>query len=68
MKKALYYVLLSISYLISLLPFWVLYGMSDFLYLIAYRLWGYRKKLVRRHLAECFPEKSEDERRKIERE
>ena len=68
MKKALYYVLLSIWYLISLLPFWVLYGMSDFLYLIAYRLWGYRKKLVRRHLAECFPEKSEDERRKIERE
>ena len=68
MKKTLYYILLSIWYLMSLLPFWVLYGVSDFLYLIVYRLWGYRKKLVRKHLAECFPEKGEAERRKIERE
>ena len=68
MKKAHYYVLLSIWYLISLLPFWVLYGVSDFLYLIAYRLWGYRRKLVRRHLAECFPEMDDAGRRKIERE
>ena len=68
MKKTLYYILLSIWYLMSLLPFWVLYGVSDFLYLIGYRLWGYRKKLVRKHLAECFPEKGEAERRKIERE
>ena len=68
MKRALYIILFLVWYLISLLPLWILYGMSDFLYIIAYRLWGYRKKLVRRHLAECFPEKSEDERRKIERE
>ena len=68
MKRALYIILFLVWYLISLLPLWILYGMSDFLYIIAYRLWGYRKKLVRKHLAECFPEKSEDERRKIERE
>ena len=68
MKRALYIILFLVWYLISLLPLWILYGMSDFLYIIAYGLWGYRKKLVRRHLAECFPEKSEDERRKIERE
>ena len=68
MKRALYIILFLVWYLISLLPLWILYGMSEFLYIIAYRLWGYRKKLVRRHLAECFPEKSEDERRKIERE
>ena len=68
MKRALYIILFLVWYLISLLPLWILYGMSDCLYIIAYRLWGYRKKLVRRHLAECFPEKSEDERRKIERE
>ena len=68
MKRALYIILFLVWYLISLLPLWILYGMSDFLYIIAYGLWGYRKKLVRKHLAECFPEKSEDERRKIERE
>ena len=68
MERTLHDILRAIWYLMSLLPVWVLYGVSDFLYLIVYRLWGYRKKLVRKHLAECFPEKGEAERRKIERE
>ncbi len=40
--------------------------LSDIVYLIAYRLLGYRKKVVRRNLAVSFPEKSEKELRKIE--
>ena len=38
MKRALYIVLFFIWYLISLLPLWMLYGMSDFLYLKDCRL------------------------------
>lgn len=54
-------------YLVSLLPFRVLYVLSDFFYLILYRLIGYRKRLVRKHLASCFPDKSKEELRSIER-
>ena len=44
-----------------------MYFLSDIIYLIAYRLLGYRKKVVRRNLAAAFPEKDEEERRRIER-
>ena len=61
----MYYVVFGILYLISLLPFWILYGIADFLYLIMYRLIGYRKDIVLNNLANAFPEKTEKERRKI---
>jgi KDO2-lipid IV(A) lauroyltransferase len=41
--------------------------LSDILYLIAYHLVGYRRKVVRRNLAAAFPERDEKERLKIER-
>lgn len=40
--------------------------LSDIVYLVAYRLLGYRKKVVRRNLAASFPAKTEKELRKIE--
>ena len=40
---------------------------SDIIYLVAYCLLGYRKKVVRRNLAASFPEKGEQERKRIER-
>lgn len=40
--------------------------LSDILYWLAYRLIGYRKKVVRRNLAASFPEKNERELRGIE--
>ena len=45
----------------------VLYVLADFLYIIIYRVLRYRLKVVRRNLAASFPEKSEQERRAIER-
>lgn len=51
---------------ISRLPFWFLYGVSDVLYLIIYRLLGYRTKVVRNNLKNAFPKKSEKEIKKIE--
>jgi len=49
----------SILYLISLLPFPVLYAISDFLCLFVSQF--YRKKLVYDNLKSSFPEKSEEE-------
>ena len=67
MMKILYAVLYGVWWLFSLLPMRVHYVLSDGLYLVIYGLIGYRRKLVRRHLEDSFPEKSRDERLKIER-
>jgi len=55
-------------FLLSLAPFWILNGLSRFLYVIAYQLIGYRKSVVRSNLEKSFPEKSVAERTKIEKE
>ena len=67
MNKVVYYLVYVIWYLLSLLPFWVHYLFSDFVYLIVYRLIGYRVKVVRNNLTTSFPEKSEAEILQIER-
>jgi KDO2-lipid IV(A) lauroyltransferase len=55
-------------YLLSLLPFWFLYRISDLLFLLAYHAAGYRRKVVRDNLSLCFPDKSEKEIIRLERE
>ena len=51
--------------LFSKLPFFVLYGISDFVYFLIYRVIGYRKKVVFENLHNSFPEKSEEEIKQI---
>jgi KDO2-lipid IV(A) lauroyltransferase len=51
---------------VSLLPFGALYGVSDFLYVVLYKLVGYRTNVVRINLINSFPEKSQEELGKIE--
>lgn len=63
----LYYILYAIIYVLSLLPFRVLYVLSDGLYLLVYKLAGYRRRLVAKNLRESFPEKNEAELKDIER-
>jgi len=46
---------------LSLLPLSILYVLSDGLYLIIYRMLGYRKKVVVNNLRNSFPERSEAE-------
>ena len=67
MTNILYALVYAVWWLLSLLPFWVHYLISDGLYVIIYHVFGYRRKLVRKHLADSFPEKSEAERLKIEK-
>jgi KDO2-lipid IV(A) lauroyltransferase len=50
-----------------LIPFFVLYRISDLLYFILYYLIGYRKKTVRENLMKCFPKLNESEIISIEK-
>lgn len=52
---------------ISLLPFRVLYAFSDFLYLVLYRIGGYRRKVVQMNLKNSFPAKTAEELQTIEK-
>ncbi len=65
--KILYYIVLTVWYLLSLLPLRLLYVLSDCLFVLIYYVIGYRKKVVRENLASSFPEKSAEELRKVER-
>lgn len=51
----------------ALLPMRALYVLSDILYIIIYRIAGYRLKVVRRNMKASFPDKTEVELRKLER-
>ena len=53
--------------LLSNIPFRVLYALSDGLYYLLYYGVGYRRKVVRRNLTECFPEKELPEIKRIEK-
>lgn len=52
--------------LFAITPFFILYGISDFVSLLLYTL-GYRKKVVRENLKNSFPEKSGKEIKQIEK-
>ena len=61
-----YKIVYPIFYVLSLLPYRILYGISDFFYLIMYHIVGYRKKVVRKNLSSSFPEKTPQELKEIE--
>jgi KDO2-lipid IV(A) lauroyltransferase len=63
MSRFFYYLILKP---VSLLPFSALYMLSDFLYLMVYKLVGFRKKVVRKNIRNAFPEKSKKECLQIE--
>lgn len=67
MKIIFYYLSLPILYGLSYLPFWILYRISDGLFLILYYLIGYRKKVITTNLEKSFPEKTEVEIKQIRR-
>jgi KDO2-lipid IV(A) lauroyltransferase len=52
--------------LLSKLPFPVLHGLSNAASFFLHRVFGYRKRVVRENLRRAFPEKSEQERARIE--
>jgi KDO2-lipid IV(A) lauroyltransferase len=52
-------------WLISLIPMRILHILSEIIYFILYYVTGYRKKVVFENLKKSFPEKSEEEIKKI---
>ena len=63
-----YHIVYSVCWLVSLLPLWALYRVSDGLYYLLYHLVRYRRPLVRKNLTDSFPDKTEAEIIKIEKE
>lgn len=57
----LYGILIPISYL----PYPVLYFLSDVLYVVIYRMVGYRKKVVLQNIANSFPDKTHEQHLQI---
>jgi KDO2-lipid IV(A) lauroyltransferase len=66
MQLLFYIIIYPILWLISILPFPLLYLFSDFVCFVVYNLIGYRKKIVRENLALALPHLSEKERKTIE--
>jgi len=60
-----YYLVLPFIYLISILPFPLLYLISDGFYVLLYYVIGYRKKIVLANLRNSFPDKSDKEIKRL---
>ena len=67
LRKILYSPLDGILHLVALLPFRVLYFLSDCLFFLVRYVARYRVKKVKANIAASFPEKSEKERNEIVR-
>jgi len=61
MQLLLYYISLPFIYLISVLPFGMLYVVSDMLNLVLFGVIGYRKNVVLTNLKNAFPKKNDNE-------
>ncbi|WP_343694681.1 lysophospholipid acyltransferase family protein [Flavobacterium sp.] len=67
MQFIVYILAYPLLWLISILPFRLFYLFSDFIYILVYRIIGYRKKVVRENLLLTFPHLSDAERKNIEK-
>ena len=67
MQLVVFILAYPLLWLISRLPFRILYFISDVVYQLLYHIIGYRKKVVRGNLLLAFPEKTNAERLIIEK-
>ena len=70
MKKKLNTLLTKVFYYLiiiplSLLPYFILYRISDFLFLLMYYVVGYRKKVITDNITKSFPDESPEEVTKL---
>ena len=66
--RFLYLIIYSICYVFSMLPLKIHYIISDIiLFPLLYYIIGYRRKIVRKNLTECFPQKNQKEITAIEK-
>ena len=67
MKYLIYLIVYPILWCVSMLPFWLLYILSDFVFFIVYYIIAYRKKTVRANIALALPHLSKKEKKNIEK-
>lgn len=67
MQLLLFIILYPFIWIISLLPFPLLYALSDVVFFLIYRVFKYRKRTVRANLVLALPHLSDEERRVIEK-
>lgn len=67
MNKVLYYIIYGWMYLHALLPFSLLYVLSDLLYFFVYKIVRYRLRVVRSNLSSSFPELDKKELLNLEK-
>jgi len=63
----MYYIVYPLVYLFSLLPFFILYAISDLIAFLLHSVFKYRRDVVLGNLRIAFPGKTEEERKKIAR-
>src|SRR5437870_228235 len=64
----MYYLIYGFLYTLSLIPWRIMYLLSDGVYLLLYHVIRYRRPVVMANLLIAFPEKTEEERIKIAKE
>lgn len=64
-KRILNWLVVLLLKVISILPFWMIYGIADFMYFMVRYVVKYRKKVILDNLTHAFPEKDEKEIKKI---
>jgi KDO2-lipid IV(A) lauroyltransferase len=62
-----YYIFYGVNWVITLLPLSVLYIFADLLYYVLYYFPSYRREVVETNLKNSFPQKSDEERKIIEK-
>jgi len=62
-----FYIFYGINWIVTLLPLRILYVFSDLLYLLLYYFPSYRREVVSSNLKNAFPEKTDKERKAIEK-
>ncbi len=67
MSKILFNIFFAFLWLLTLLPLWVLYLFSDFIFVLVFGIFRYRRKVVWQNLSKAFPEKTKKEKKRIER-
>ncbi|CAM3377578.1 lysophospholipid acyltransferase family protein [Zobellia roscoffensis] len=67
MQLLVFVLVYPLLWLISILPYRLFYGFSDFVFFWIYRVVGYRKDVVRQNLELVFPEKTKAEIKDIEK-
>ena len=65
-SKILAYCCFAVLWITSVFPLRIHYVISDIFYFFVYRVAGYRRRIVRKNLSSAFPEKTQEELRRIE--